>query len=120
MHGYPLDVLARTKVLFLDGFLWILGSWLQAGGPRKNGFKQLSYLGPQALHDIMKINALLPTVQKSDAPYRGPVVASWAGYPKHPLVYLVALVVAALAVAGGAVVAFVAVDVVLTLFVRVT
>ena len=26
----------------------------------------------EALHDIMKINALLPTVQKADAPYRGP------------------------------------------------
>ena len=25
----------------------------------------------EALHDIMKINLLLPSVQKSDAPYRG-------------------------------------------------
>ena len=25
----------------------------------------------KALHDIMKINALLPTVQRADAPYRG-------------------------------------------------
>ena len=25
----------------------------------------------EALHDIMKINALLPTVQRADAPYRG-------------------------------------------------
>ena len=31
----------------------------------------LALLVLTALHDIMKINALLPTVQRPDAPYRG-------------------------------------------------
>lgn len=65
-------VLAASAFNTFSGFdLWgeLTGS---CDSISPGGFMSWLQLGPEALHDIMKINALLPTVQKSDAPYRGP------------------------------------------------
>eukprot|EP00435_Cladocopium_sp_Y103_P063178 s15_g24.t1 len=61
------EIWKHFQDLMLDAGLMVK----QGGAMRVDKESTLALLVLTALHDIMKINALLPTVQKADAPYRG-------------------------------------------------
>lgn len=70
----------KCGVFYGDGEIWkhfqdlMLDAGLlvkEGGATRVDPESTLALLVLTALHDIMKINALLPTVQRADAPYRG-------------------------------------------------
>ncbi|CAJ1421459.1 unnamed protein product [Effrenium voratum] len=68
----------KSRAFFEDAEIWkyfqdlmVDAGLLEQGTKRVDPETTLALLVLTALHDIMKINLLLPSVQKSDAPYRG-------------------------------------------------